>query len=482
MTTQANTLPGEPRGFGASTLLRLWIILLILVPANLVFAPLGGAGSPAQIIGLFAGAWWLGTQFGRAEARPTGRRTYVLIAMLAFAAILAVSYIAAASRPISDLELSSADRGVLQMLSWLGIFLLVCTEVTSRDALDRTLRLLVLLVGVAAALGVVQFLTKTAFVDGISVPGLSANQELTSIYGRNGFTRPAGTSTHPIEFGVLLAMTLPVALHYAIYDVGVRHRLVRWVPVAAIAIAIPISISRSALVGVVVVLAIVLPGWPARRRRLAYLAIALVLGVVYVGIPRLLGTLFGLFTGIGTDDSALSRTNSYELASSFIGRAPMLGRGFSTFLTEYRILDNQYLGLLIETGIIGLILFLVLLLTGTYEASRLATRAVDERTRSLGRSLMAAIVAAICAYATFDALGFNQVASATFLLLACVGLLTRMQPVESAFLRATNRPPLLRGSATEVATHAAGHGNHARRFYIGFRRNLGEPPLTGTSR
>ena len=50
---------------------------------------------------------------------------------------------------------------------------------------------------------------------------------------------------------------------------------------------------------------------------------------------------------------------SYAIAGEFIGRAPIFGRGFSTFLPSYRILDNQYLGLLIETGIVGLVAFLV---------------------------------------------------------------------------------------------------------------------------
>jgi O-antigen ligase len=480
MSTPETLRPEEDRGFTATTLLNLWIIALILVPANLVVKPLGGAGSPAQIIGLLAGGWWLGTQFGRAEARPPTRRSYVLIAMLAFVVMIVVSYIVATSRPIGDLELSSADRGILEIFSWLGIFLLVCTEVTSRAALDRTLRLLVILVGVAAALGVTQFLTGISFVDSISIPGLSPNQALTSIYGRNGFARPAGTSVHPIEFGVLLAMTLPIALHYAINDVGRRSRFVRWIPVAAIAIAIPISISRSALIGVVVVLAIVLPGWPARRRRLTYLTIVVVLGTVYIAIPGLLGTLLGLFTGIGTDDSALSRTNSYDLAASFIARAPLLGRGFSTFLPEYRILDNQYLGLLIEIGFIGILIFIGLLLTGTYEASRLAVGGADLQTRALGRSLMAAIVAAACAYATFDALGFNQVASLTFFLLGCVGLLTRLEPVQSKFLTRTTRAlkhkpdmalngkPRVPGSAHELRLRP--------------RRKSGRPPLEGTWR
>lgn len=418
--------PVEPDGFNAVVLLKLWIIALILVPENLVLGPLGATGSPAQILGLFAGAWWLGAQFGRTGPPAPGRRSNTTFAMLVFSGLVAASYIVAASRPIDDLELSAADRGLLEIASWLGVFLLVSTEVAVRTSLDQLLRLLVILVGIAATLGVVQFITGNSFVDSISIPGLSANEALTSIYERNGFVRPAGTSIHPIEFGVMLAMTLPMALHYAVTDTT-RSRLVRWAPVVAIAVAIPISISRSALIGVVVVLAIVLPGWPASRRRITYLAISVILTAMYVAVPRLLGTLFNLFTGLSTDASALSRTNSYDLAISFVERAPLLGRGIFTFLPEYRILDNQYLGLLIETGVVGLVSFLVLLATGAVEASGLAAGSADHRTRSLGRSLIAAIASAACAYATFDALSFNQVASLTFLVLGCTAMLTRVQ-------------------------------------------------------
>lgn len=426
MSAQESLQPGKPVGFNGSTLVYLWVGALVLIPENLVLKPLGGAGSPAQIIGLFAGAWWLGAQLGRTGPRAPSRRSYTLLSVLVFSGLILVSYIVAVSRPISELEISAADRGLLQFASWLGVFLLVATEMDGRAPLDRALRLLVGVVGIAALLGVTQFMTGTSFVDSISIPGLSPNQTLTSVYDRNGFARSAGTSIHPIEFGVLLTMTLPFALHYAVTDIR-RSPLLRWAPLIAIAIAIPVAVSRSALIGVVVVLAIILPGWPAHRRRLTYAAVVAIVGVVYVAVPGLLGTLAGLFTGVGTDDSSLSRTDSYDLAFSFIERAPLLGRGFFTFLPEYRILDNQYLGLVIEMGIVGLASFLGIFLSGAIEASRLAAGAPDETSRSLARALTASVVAGACSYATFDALSFNQVACVTFFVLGGIAMLTRNQ-------------------------------------------------------
>ena len=60
MNTMGVPRTGQHRyGFDGATLLVIWTLLLILVPANLVVAPLGAAGSPAELLGLVAGAWWL---------------------------------------------------------------------------------------------------------------------------------------------------------------------------------------------------------------------------------------------------------------------------------------------------------------------------------------------------------------------------------------------------------------------------------------
>ena len=48
---------------------------------------------------------------------------------------------------------------------------------------------------------------------------------------------------------------------------------------------------------------------------------------VFVAVPGMLGSVVKLFTGIGDDRSALSRTDSYPLAWEFIGRAPMSAAG-----------------------------------------------------------------------------------------------------------------------------------------------------------
>ncbi|WP_448631435.1 O-antigen ligase family protein [Cellulomonas soli] len=179
-------------------------------------------------------------------------------------------------------------------------------------------------------------------------------------------------------------------------------------------------------------------------------------GAVYVAIPGMLGTMLRLFTGISQDDSALSRTDSYDLALQFIERSPVFGRGFSTFLPSYRILDNQYLGLLIEAGVVGTLAFLALLVTALVVAFRLSSALPETVDRSLARALAACIAAAGLALATFDAFGFPQVAGVLFFAIGCVTALRRLTAASLAAHRAATASGPLSVGPPRVLPLAAG--------------------------
>jgi O-antigen ligase len=414
--------PGQAGRVDATWLMTAYVLVLLYIPANLTISALGAIGTPAVLVGLGALLWWIGAQMNRsysslAPAQPIRR------AMLVFTIAVLVSYVLATAGPIGAMELSAADRGLLLVASWFGLVVLTADGLIDFDRIETTLRTLALGGGIVATIGIAQFLTGYSIVDVVQIPGLTPNTELTSIYARDGFTRAAGTSTHPIEFGVLLTMILPITLHFAFSDTH-RNRLVRWFPVAAIAFAVPITISRSALVGVVVGLIVVMPTWSASRRRASYAVIAAIVLFIYVAIPGMLGTLLKLFSGIANDGSALSRTDSYSLAWNFIERSPLFGRGLSTFLPQYRILDNQYLGLLIEVGFVGTLAILVLFVAGISSAFRSRRIAAEPRVQSLAQSLAAMVAAGAFSFATFDSFGFLQASSLMFLGLGCIGALS----------------------------------------------------------
>jgi len=144
--------------------------------------------------------------------------------------------------------------------------------------------------------------------------------------------------------------------------------------------------------------------------------------VVFLVVPGVFATLTGLFLSVGSSDSsAQSRTDSYGLAAEYIARSPILGRGFSTFLPSYRILDNQLLGLLIEVGVVGLAAFLTL----TWLAIRCGVRtrklSHDPIGAQLGQAGAAGLCAGLVSLALFDGLAFPMSAATLFLIAGVVG-------------------------------------------------------------
>jgi polysaccharide biosynthesis protein PslJ len=412
--------------------LTLFICALIFIPSRLIIAQLGGAGTPAELIGMGLGVWWLAVRLG-SPRQDRRLRQPVRTAMFVLTVAVLLSYVAAAARPIAAVEQRAADNGVLIFLAWLGLLLAATDAIPTRERLDALLRRLVGCSAALASLGLLQFVTKQPFTNYIQIPGLTANSDVLSVFGREGLTRPAGTALHPIEFGAVLTMVLPIALHYALSDHG-RGMMRRWYPVVAIVLAVPISISRSAILSTIVVLLFFLPALPRRIRRRFYLCAVPLGGFLFVVAPGLLGTLAGLFTGIGTESSAQSRTGSYTLAAQFISRAPFFGRGFQTFLPSYRILDNQYLGVLIDMGLVGLISLLALFVTGIVTASRIRRSTKDPTTRLLAQVLAASVASATASFALFDAFSFPMAACLIFLLLGCVGCLRRVVLLDDASL------------------------------------------------
>jgi polysaccharide biosynthesis protein PslJ len=432
----------------AVTFLTIYIVLLLGLPSRYVFGPLGSAGTPAQILGMGALLWWVGHYLSR---------TYTVVpvsdpirrAMLGFGAAVLASYAVAMVRPIDAVEMRAADRGLLTLCAWLGIFVVASDGIPSRARLDVLLRRLALGGGLIAVLGLLQFQTGMALTNYLKLPGLTENSELRSLGARDGFVRPAGTALHAIEFGVVLAMLLPIAIHYAIHDTD-KSTLRRWFPAGAIVAAVPISISRSAVVCTIVVMAMLLPTWQPAVRRVAYVCSVGLLAATYVLVPGMLGAMTRMFTGIANDGSALSRTDSYAVAAEMISRAPVFGRGFSTFLPAYRILDNQYLAVVIEMGVVGLAAILTLFAVGLSAAMGVRRRSRDQPIRQLAQALAASLAAGVVSLAFFDAFSFPMVAGLIFFLLGVIsalrklhfaGLVTIMTPANSPVTPGRYLPP-----------------------------------------
>lgn len=407
-----------------SSFVIVYLLLTCAIPSNLTISALGSVGRPTTLCGLMAFAWWLLYQLQRTN--PTRRGAQVVrIALAVFLAIALTSYSLAMLHGVPDAEASPADSGLIRLAGWAGIFLLINDGLSSRETLMKVLRGLVIVGTGTAVLGLLQFVTGSSLVDWIHLPGFSAATELTGVQSRAGFIRAAGLSSHPLEYGVVLVASLPIAIALAVTD---RAKLwfLRWTPVAAIAAAATLSVSRSALMAFAVAVLALVPSWPRKVRRRAVL-VALVLAMaVSVMAPGMLGTLKGLFTVGTADPSISSRTSAYTTAFGMLANNPIVGRGFGTFLPDYVIVDNQYLGLLVELGFAGLLAFLALILCGMISAGRARKAALDDATRQISQAVLASLAAIAVSFVFFDGLSFPMAAGLLFFMLGLSGALLRL--------------------------------------------------------
>ncbi len=413
------------RRFDAVFVLTVYLALLYVVPSDRTITPLGAAGSPAVLFGVLCGVWWAWYQLSRTQATRDGSHRPVRTAFFVFMAAVVVSYVVAMLSPHSPVEISAADIGILRLLSFAGVLLITSDGIRDRDRMLVLLRRLVLAGSLFATLGLVQFLTKQSIVASIPLPGFSTTQDYSAVQDRSGFARAAATATNPLEYAFVLSMILPIALTLA-FDDKTRSAIRRWTPAALIIGALALSGSRSAVVGLAIGLVVLFPSWTARARRWSLAIGAFGVVVIYVLVPGMIGTVRYLFLNLGQEPSSSSRTGSYVVATGFIERSPFFGRGFGTFLPQYRILDNQLLLTAIELGIVGLAALLGLFATALVATWRARLRQSSRLYGQLGHALFTSILAGAVMTAFFDDLSFRMSGGTIFLVLGLCGAYWRL--------------------------------------------------------
>ena len=409
----------------ATTALTCYLVLLLAIPSRLVVGPLGAAGGLAALFSLTISLWWGWFHLQRGPSQYQGKRPVRTAALVFFACVM-VSYIAADVRPMAPTEANGADNGVLRALGWVAVVLVANDGITDRLRFDVLIRRFVIAGSLMAALGLVQTFTGTTAVDHLTLPGLTSNLDTGGVESRNGFTRSTATAIHPLEYAVVLTAAFPLAITRGLTD---RRRGIvrRWLPAALIVTATVLSVSRTAIIGVFVALAVLAPAWTPAVRRVALVTVAFVLAATYVLVPGMLGAMTSLLSGVqGSDDSARSRTDSYQTAFGFIERSPVAGRGLGTFLSSYRILDNQLLLTTIELGILGITALLALSACGVWSALRARRLLDDDAGRQTAQAIASAIASTTVTFAFFDAFSFPMAVGVYFLMCGLAGALHRI--------------------------------------------------------
>jgi O-antigen ligase len=410
-----------------ATLVSLFLVLQLIVPARLVISRLPLSLSPASVLALFVALCWLCTQFTNTLGVAKGRNSVRTMVFLYFCSVLATYGVATYGYLPPD-ELNFADHALVLAVAKVGLVLAVCDGVRDRDRLYFVIKILAAMGAIVAAIGILQFLFGLDLTQYMTLPGLRATADEGFIFERSALRRVAATTAHPIEFGVICAMLLPLAIHLANRASGQTQPSRRWWLCAGlIAAGLMFSISRSAIFGAVGAGLVLFLGWSARRRTQALITVLAFLTLIKVLAPGLLGAFYGLFANIGKDDSIRYRTHDYATASAEIAKHLWLGRGLGTwYAPKHQVFDNQYLLSLVEIGILGLAAFIAIFLAGIYAALRVRFTSSDPGDRDLALTMVAMLVVPLIGCATFDLAAFSTANALAFVVAGTAGCLLRI--------------------------------------------------------
>lgn len=403
----------RPAGVDAVTMLTIYIVLLYGFPSSLSISFLGSFGRPQFLWGLVLLGWWL-----LARLQPgQGVRSVpqpVRIALGALLVVCLLSFAAAMLRGQPADQVSPAASAIVRLMSWSGVVLVAMDGIRNMSDLMKLVRRLAFAGAAVAVLGLLQFVTDRPIIDFLTgLPGFAG--DAGGIDSRGGFSRPAGTATHPLEYATAIAVALPLALACAIVGDGGRRRARWWLPVSIVTLASFLAVSRSAVIGFGIAVIAAIPGLPSRFRPAVIAIITVVFGAAMVAVPGLYGTILGMFLGVGDDPSAKSRTAALDLLPQFMASSPLLGAGTGTFLPRYYIFDNQWAQMAAEIGLLGVAAFATLLLAAIWGAWRASRVSQLEDLQVVGRCLCACVVTVGILFAFFDGLAFPISAGTAFL-------------------------------------------------------------------
>lgn len=411
----------------AVALLSLTIAVAFLLPARYAIAGLGPVGVPAILIGLIALFWWLAAQASPESGVAHGLQP-IRIALLIFGGALLLGAATAFANPLSGNEANQVVRDLINYGAYFGVALLAADGIASHERLDALLRRLVLGGVFIGLVGMFQFVVKIDPYAHLQIPGF--REFIPSgapVFGaRSAFERALGTTEQPIEYSALLTALLPIALHYAMWARPER-RLREWAGVAVILFAIPLGVSRTAIVGLATGLVFMAAVWTWRQRLTA--AILAVIGIfaVRIAVPGLVGTFYSLLANFSSDNSITGRTDRYPLIGQSFLDSPILGSGLGRDRPPtIQIIDNQYLSMLIDAGAIGLVALVALFVVAISTARGARHRSADPSTRSLGQALASSIAVAVATLVTYDGFAFRIVSLTLFIVIGASGALWRL--------------------------------------------------------
>jgi hypothetical protein len=213
------------------------------------------------------------------------------------------------------------------------------------------------------------------------------------------FNKASGFDMSDGEFGIMVAPAFLYLLIQFFSKSGLKPLMGRIFMTITIGLALLVSQSRSAWLGLVLSIMAVIFMLPKKKTRKLLLFCAAVLGIVLL-LTNIFSFILKGFTGEGPyKKNVFSRLNAYLLGWDYFKRNPLIGvgHGNATFMVFGRniVIHNQIIDQLASAGILGIIPLLALYIIFFRTALRLYRDAKDNKIRVLTIWITASMVHAL---------------------------------------------------------------------------------------
>jgi len=384
-------------------------------------------------------------------------RRSILDAPLMIVVLIAFASIAVNTGRVTSQNLgSTALKSVTFLLSFAIVFHFITSTLDDLEGVQKVLKFLVGGGTVVAVGALIELWTGYNIFNSLPrlIPVLreintAAAQQVEAL-NRGSYKRVFASAQHPIALGSLFVVLIPQAIYVAR---ATKQRV--WILCAAVLfIATFGTVSRTSMLGLIVVCAVFVAVRP--RETLRYWpAILPLLAAVHFAMPGVLGTFYksffpkqGLVAEQADGQVGSSRVASLGPGLQVVNLHPVLGVGYGTRIPQGQpgansfIVDDQWLSTAMETGALGVLAWVWLLTRFLRRIFRASRRAHGDEAL-----LFTAIGASVVAYAvgmlTYDAFSFIQVTIVFFILLAlgCVALRSASSGEQHPGLAAADRVP-----------------------------------------
>jgi hypothetical protein len=377
---------------------------------------------------------WVLALAGGGAARPRLRMTWVHAGVGAFVVVACLSVVVNATDLSRTLELDQSLKALPLLMAYLTFFVIVAS-VVRRSEVTPFMKYNLGLALICAVGTIWEYRFQYNFFYEWSdrlLPGIfdvgAAESAASDSLGRRVTRGPAG---HPLEAVAMLSMALPIALAATVHAESRRSRILYGVAAGVLAAAVLTTDRKSALL---VPLAVVLLVAYFRRRellRMAPLALPLLLAIQFMS-PGALASIGNQFKPDHLGANTVSdRAADYDAVRPDLWSHFALGRGWGSYQPpNHRVLDSEILSRVVETGVVGLAAFAVMVLC-VVACARAPIRSRHPTWAPIALASAGAAVAFLVVSTLFDAVAFPH-APYIFLCLAALLAVTLRRPARES--------------------------------------------------